>query len=104
MNSHTAQTIVIAGVGTAVITTVIQELTGDPTKRAPAIYVPLGGVLVIVPLLIIADVEPSLAAMLGGLIGIGALLLNAKAITSITGTLKTTSLPPSSQPRQNPIH
>lgn len=94
MNSDTARTVVIAGVGGAVILTVIQELTTKEQKRAPAIYVPIGGVLVMIPLLILADIEPSLAAMIGALIGVGALLLNSKVITTITGTLNTQNLPP----------
>ena len=99
MNSQTATGIVIVGVGTAVVATVIDELTADQGKRAPAIYVPLGGVLVAVPLMILADVEPQLAAMLGGLIGIGAILLHNKALLSITGTLKATSLPTQQPPK-----
>lgn len=98
MNSSTAQTVIIAGVGLAVITTVIKELTSDNTKRAPAIFVPLGGVLVAVPLLVIADVQPDIAGMLGGLIGLGALVYNSGSINSITKGLNTAKLPPNQNP------
>ena len=93
MKPGTSNTVVIAGVGVAVIATVIDELTNDTTKRAPAVFVPLGGVLIAVPLLILAEVEPDLAAMLAMLIMLGALTLHHKAITSITSTLNTKSVP-----------
>lgn len=99
MKQQTATAIVITGIGVAVIATVIDDLTANQAKRAPAIYVPLGGVLAAVPLLILAEVDPELAAMLGGLIGIGAILLHNKAILAITGTLKATSLPTQQPPK-----
>jgi hypothetical protein len=95
MKPQTATVLVIGGVGTAVITSVIKEVTGPSAKRAPAIYIPIGGVLASVPLLILADVEPGLAGMLGALIGLGALLLNSSELSAITNAINpNTKLPP----------
>lgn len=96
MQSNTAIILVIGGVGFAVITTTIKEVTTDNTKRSPAIYVPIGGVLAAIPLLILADVEPDLAGMIGALIGLGAFLLNGDQITKLANaTNPATKLPPS---------
>lgn len=99
MKHDTAVTLVLVGIGTAVITSTIKEVTGSNNKRTPAVYIPIGGVLAAVPLLIMADIDPDLAGMFGGLIGLGALLINGGQLNVFAkATNPQTKLPPNSPP------
>jgi len=74
MNEATADGLIIASLAGTIVFTTIERVTTDTTSRGPTMTVVIGGVLVAIPLLILADIEPGLAAAFAGLIFLGSVV------------------------------
>jgi hypothetical protein len=84
MSPEGAKILVILGLGTAVISTTVSEIQNG--HRAPSFYVPLGGALVAIPLLIMSDFEPNIAGGLALLILVSSLVYSGGSIMSAVNT------------------
>lgn len=84
MNSDTAEGLIIALIGGTVVLTTIDKVTSDKATSGPTLVNVLGGVAVAVPLLIVSDFEPGLAALFAFLIFTGKLLTSQDVLSKIS--------------------
>lgn len=86
MNGETSEGVIIALIGGTVVLTVVENVTapGDKKIQGPKLVTILGGVAIAVPLLIVSDFEPGIAAMFALLIFLGKLMTSEDVLHKLS--------------------